>query len=419
MPLNRRRFIAGVLATAPMRPVSPAILGGVLPRVVVVGAGPGGLGVVRRLASSAAVDLTLVEALPKYITCFGSNLQLAGLRRLEDITYDSPEAIGGVRVVRDRAVSVDADARRLRLASGAALPYDRLVLSPGVGFREDAIEGYGSEARVRMPHAYAGGDGHRLLRAQLEAMADGGLFVISAPALPFRCPPSPYERASLVAWYFLHAKPRSKILILDAKDQHSKQGLFHEAWARRYPDMVEWVPAMMTDGGVRAVDAAAMTLTAGDERFRADVANVILPQRAGDIARAADLADATGWCPVNPADLSSTRVPHVHLLGDAIDPGEVPKSAYAADSQAAVCAAAILAWAQGNERPPATFHSVCWSMLANDAAVKVGASYEVRDGEVHQTEGFISSSSDSADLRARNALEADAWYRATVRRLFA
>ena len=416
--LSRRRFGAAATAAAALC-AAPWVARGARPRVVVVGGGPGGLGVARRLAASGTVEVTLVEASPRYLTCFGSNQHLAGLRTLEDITHDSPARIAGAAVVRERALAVDAGARRLRLASGAALPYDRLVLSPGVAFREDAIDGYGVEARERMPHAYDGGDGHRRLRMQLEAMPDGGLFVISAPALPFRCPPSPYERASLVAWYFSRAKSRSKILILDAKDQHSKQGLFHEAWARRYGEMVEWVPQMMTEGGVRAVDAAQMTLiTGGGERFRADAANVIPPQRAGDIAREGGLTDDSGWCPVRPADLSSTLVPDVHVVGDAIDPGEVPKSAYAADSQALVCAAAIAAAYSGGDAPPARFESVCWSMLADDAAVKVGASYEVRDGEVHQTRGFISSVDDAAEVRVRNAEEAAAWYRATVEGMF-
>jgi NADPH-dependent 2,4-dienoyl-CoA reductase/sulfur reductase-like enzyme len=417
--LSRRRFAASAAASAALLSLGPAIARGARLRVVVVGAGAGGLGVARRLAASGAVDLTLVEAAPRYTTCFGSNPYLAGLRRFEDITHDSPGRLDGGRVVRGRAVALDAGARRLRLATGDTLPYDRLVLSPGIAFRTGAIEGYDAVAAERMPHAYDGGASHRALRAALETMPDGGLFVITAPALPFRCPPSPYERASMVAWYLSRAKPRSKILILDAKDQHSKQGLFHEVWARRYGDMVEWVPRMMTDGGLSAVDAATMTLTTADgERFRADAASVIPPQHAGDIARAGGLADESGWCPVRADDLSSRRVPHVHVLGDAIDPGEVPKSAYAADSQAAVCAAAILASARGGEPPPARFDSVCWSMVADDAAVKVGASYEVRDGEVHQTEGFISSLDDPAAVRARNVADAEAWYRATVGRMF-
>jgi NADPH-dependent 2,4-dienoyl-CoA reductase/sulfur reductase-like enzyme len=417
--LSRRRFVASAAVGAVGLVAAPAILRGARLRVVVVGAGPGGLGVARVLAASGAVDVTLVEAAPRYTTCFGSNAYLAGLRSFEDITHDSPARLDGARVVRGRATVADPAGRRLRLASGAVLAYDRLVLSPGIAFRTDAIEGYDAAAGERMPHAYDGGASHHALRARIEAMPDGGLFVITAPALPFRCPPSPYERASMVAWYFSRAKPRSKILILDAKDQHSKQGLFHEVWARRYGDMVEWVPQMMTDGGLSAVDAATMTLTTGGgERFQADAASVIPPQHAGDIARASGLADASGWCPVRAQDLSSTLVPDVHVLGDAIDPGEVPKSAYAADSQAAVCAEAILALARGGEPPPARFDSVCWSMVADDAAVKVGASYEVREGEVHQTRGFISSLDDAAEVRARNVADAGAWYRSTVRRMF-
>ncbi len=419
MRLSRRRFAAGALAAAAggVAP-GPAILAAARPRVVVVGGGPGGLGTARRLAAAGVVEVTLVAPEPRYTTCFGSNLHLAGLREFDAITHAAPARLEGAAVVRDRAVAVDAGARQVRLESGAALPYDRLVMAPGIGFRFDAIEGYGPGAAERMPHAYDGGPQHRLLRAQLEAMPDGGLFVISAPALPFRCPPSPYERASLVACYLSRAKPRSKVLILDAKDQHSKQGLFHEAWARLYPDMVEWLPAMMTDGGVRAVDPAAMTLTAGDEIFAADVANVIPPQRAGDVAVVAGLVDESGWCPVNPADLASTRVEHVHVLGDAIEPGEVPKSAFAADSQAAVCAEAITAWAQGREAAAARFDSVCWSFVAADAAVKVSASYEVRDGAAHQSAAFISSLDDTAAVRATNAREADAWYEDIVRRMF-
>ncbi len=416
MTLSRRRFAGAALAAGAglAAGVAAPAIGGARPSVVVLGAGPAGMSAARALAASDGVAVTLVEPLARYTSCFSANLYLAGLQPFESIDHAVSVGAAAPALVRERAVSVDTGARRVRLSGGATLEYDRLVVAPGIALRFDTIEGYGPHALERMPHAYFGGGQQRLLRAQLEAMPDGGLFVISAPALPFRCPPAPYERASLVAWYLSRSKPRSKILILDAKDQHAKQGLFHEAWARLYGEMVEWVPASMTDGGVRALDAGAMTLDAGGEIFRADVANVIPPQRAADIARDAGLTDAGGWCPVRPDNLASMQVRHVHVLGDAIDPGEVPKSAFAARSQGAVCAAAILAELSDRAPPPAAFSSVCWSYLSADSAVKVAADYEVRDGEVHQSTGFISSINESAQVRTRNVEEARAWYQETV-----
>src|SRR5690606_14249702 len=231
-----------------------------------------------------------------------------------------------------------------------ALPYDRLVLAPGVDRLFDALEGYDEAAAEIMPHAWKAGAQTELLRRQLEAMEDGGVVAIVAPANPYRCPPGPYERACLIAHYLKQEKPRSKILILDTKDQFSKRPLFEEAWAELYPGMIEWVP-MSAGGNVIRVEPETMSIETDFERHEVDVANVIPPQSAGAIARAAGVADPTGWCPVDPGTFESTLVPSVHVLGDACFAGAMPKSAFSANAQAKVAALAIDAMLR-DEAPP-------------------------------------------------------------------
>ncbi len=260
------------------------------PRVVVIGGGIGGATVARYLADLKTVEVTLVEPKPNHITCFFSNLYLAGLRSLASLTFGF-EALAerhGVTVIQKAATAIDPASSTVELQSGERLTYDRLVLAPGIAFNFGEIGGYDEAAAKIMPHAWNAGPQSEVLRRQLESMEDGGVFVIAAPANPFRCPPAPYERASLVAYYFKQFKPKSKILILDAKDQFSGQELFQDAWSRHYPGMIEWLPAQFI-GRTKAVHAATCSVVTENQTFKAAVANVIPPQKAGLIAERAGL----------------------------------------------------------------------------------------------------------------------------------
>jgi NADPH-dependent 2,4-dienoyl-CoA reductase/sulfur reductase-like enzyme len=387
-------------------------------RVVVIGGGPAGATVARYLAKDG-IAVTLVEPKARYVTCFYSNLYLAGWRDLTSLTHDYNRlAAAGIRVVPEHATAIDPAARTVRLAGGDDLAYDRLVVAPGIEVRLDAIEGYDAAATELMPHAWQAGAQTELLRAQLTAMPDGGLFVIAAPPEPYRCPPAPYERASLVASYFKQAKPKAKILILDGKDSFSKQALFEEAWRRHYPGMIDWVPGAL-GGQVVKVDPAAMTLTtAAGDTLKADVANVIPAQRAGAVARAAGLADETGWCPIVPAGMASKRLPDVHVLGDAAIASAMPKSAFAANSQAKVVAMTIRAELAGTEPFPARYRNTCWTSLAPEDTVKIGANYLPGDAKLEAADGFVSKVGESDEVRRQTRAEADAWYASITADIF-
>ncbi len=389
-------------------------------RVVVIGGGAGGAAASRHIAAHGdALRVTLVEANRAYTSCFFSNHHIGGLRTFDTIThgYSRLSAMAAIDVVHDRAVDVDPIRKTVRLAGGGSLAYDRLIVAPGIDFDFDAIEGYGAEAARLMPHAWQGGRQIRLLRERLVAMADGGTFVIAPPAGPQRCPPAPYERVSLVAAYFKRHKPRSKILIVDAKDKFSMQKLFEDGWLRFYPDMIEWLPAEF-GGGAKRVDTKAMTVSTEDETLRADAANVIPPQRAGRIAARAGLADQTGWCPVEPATLASRLQSDIHVVGDAIIPGDMPKSAFAAHSQARRCAQAVLAALAGAPAPQSPLPNTCWSLIAPDHGVRVGGVYEPGESGFVRRESSVSSADESDAVRAATARAAEAWYDTIVADMF-
>src|SRR3954463_9595702 len=340
---SRRDFLKTAVAgaSAAVLPM-PAIAQGAGGRVVVVGGGFGGATCarfIRRIDPRIAV--TLVEASPTFTACPFSNLVIVGLRDLKAQEFGYGKlAADQVTVQISPATAIDSQGRNVTLGNGASLPYDRLVLSPGIDIRWDGLPGYTEAAAERMPHAGKAGEQTLLLRRQLEAMEDGGTVVISAPANPFRCPPGPYERASLIAHYLKTQKPRSKLLLLDAKDVFSKQKLFQAAWKDLYPGLLEWVS--LSDGGkVMRVDPATKTFETDFGSHKADVANVIPPQRAGAIATAVGIVDRTGWCPVDPVTFESKLQPGIHVIGDAAIAGAMPKSAFTANAQAKVCAAAL------------------------------------------------------------------------------
>ncbi|UYN95474.1 MAG: FAD-dependent oxidoreductase [Enhydrobacter sp.] len=421
--MTRRRSILKLAAAAALAPVTaPSIVSArSAARIVVVGGGFAGATcarALRRLASGLSV--TLAEPNPTFAACPFSNAVIGGLRELsaQQFGYDGVRR-DGVVVAQTAAVSIDGEAKSVTLADGNRLAFDRLVLAPGIDIDWQGLPGYGEDAAERMPHAWQAGSQTLLLRRQLEAMEDGGLVVMSAPANPFRCPPGPYERASLIAHYLKTRKPKSKLLILDAKDAFSKQRLFQNAWAQLYPGLIEWVP--LGEGGkVTSVDAATNTLVTDFARHKADVANVIPPQRAGAITRQAGAADRSGWCPVEPVSFESRLRPGIHVLGDAAIMGAMPKSAFSANAQAKVCAAAIVARLAGKEPIEPRLINTCYSLVAPDYGITVAGVYKPTNGQLADIPGAggVSPLDADAGFRAQEALYAEGWFRTLTAEVF-
>jgi NADPH-dependent 2,4-dienoyl-CoA reductase/sulfur reductase-like enzyme len=412
--MRRRGFLRGA-ASAPAAALlgTPAIAQAA-PRVVVVGGGFAGATCARRLAA-AGVATTLVEPATSYLACPFSNLVVAGMRDIEEqrFGFDGLRA-AGVAVAAQAATVVDPIARRVALSDGIVLAYDRLVLAPGIEVRLDALPGYDAAATEAMPHAWRAGPQTTLLRAQLEAMDDGGVVAMSIPANPYRCPPGPYERASLVAHYLSTRKPRSRLLLLDAKDGFSKQRLFEKAWSELYPGIVEWVP-LSRGGRVIEVQARERILVAEFERHRVDVANVIPPQRAAPIAREAGVADRSGWCPVDPASFESRLQPGIHVIGDAAVMGAMPKSAFAANAQAKACAEAIAALLAGRAPAEPRLVNTCYSLVAPGTGISVAGVYRpAANGLLADIPGAGGTSPLDAppEDRRLEASHAEAWFAA-------
>lgn len=383
-------------------------------RVVIVGGGFGGAAAARALRSlMPGAEVTLVEANETFTACPFSNLVVVGARSIESQQFGYGRLVAsGVRVIHAEATHVDPVARRVSLSNGSALAYDRLILSPGIDIVWGTPEGYDEATSTRMPHAWKAGTQTSLLRRQLDAMPDGGTVAMSVPAAPYRCPPAPYERASLIAWYLKSTKPRSTILVLDSKDSFSQQKLFQSSWARLYPDHLKWVP-LSDDGAVVRVDPATLTLHTDFDAHTADVVNVIPPQKAGRIAAVAGVTDRSGWCPVDPSTFESRLVPGIHVIGDAATTGALPKSASAANAEAKVCAHALARLLDGGT--PAVepqLVSSCYALLARDRAIAVAGIYRPVDGVVTEIPGSGSTSAlDAADdVRLQEAKNADAWF---------
>ena len=390
------------------------------PRVVVIGGGAGGATAAKYLAlADPTLDVALVEPKQRYTTCFFSNLYLAGLCSFESLThgYEALAERYGIRVIRDRAAAIDPAGKTVRLALGGDLHYDRLVVAPGIAFRSSAIVGYDEAASEVMPHAWIAGPQTELLRRQLEAMPDGGVFVIAVPADPIRCPPGPYERASLVAAYFANYKKRSKILILDSKDTFFEQDLFQDGWDRHYPGMIEWLPRQFT-GGIEAVDVNERSIRTASQTFKAAVANVIPPQMAASLAQQAGLADETGWCPVDPVTFESRLHRDIHLVGDAIFAGAMPKSAFAANNQAKACAFAVAAALTGADRFRPLLFNTCYTFLAPDDAVSDTMSFAIAGETIALADILMSERDESVASRAQAARQANGWYDAFTADVF-
>ena len=378
-------------------------------RVVIIGGGYGGATAARHVAlADRAVDVTLVEAAEAFVSCPLSNLVLGGSRTMQDITrgYDGLRK-HGVRVIHDRAVAVEVEKHAVRLAHGSPLPYDRLVVSPGIDFMLDELEG-AAAAPGGVLHAWKAGPQTVALRRQLETMPEAGVYVLSVPMLPYRCPPAPYERACQVAAYFKRAKPRAKVIVLDANQEITSEAMhFQRAWDELYRGMVDYRP----NSAVTGVEPGAARTDF--ESVKGDVLNIVPSQRAGDIAAQAGLITHNKrWCDVDWRTMESTAVPGVHVLGDATLPASaMPKSGHMAHDQAKVCAAAIVALL--NDRPPAAqpqMASLCYSFLSPTEAVHLSSThrYDAAQKTMAQVKGSVSVSKMRSEQEASNAF---AWAR--------
>jgi NADPH-dependent 2,4-dienoyl-CoA reductase/sulfur reductase-like enzyme len=411
-PITRRAAIHGIAAsTAIALPFVASAQSGA--RVVVIGGGFGGAACARALKrSDATLRVTLVEPNRIFTACPFSNEVIAGLRDIatQQFGYEKTTA-DGISVVAHAAEKVDPKVRTVTLGDGSALGYDRLVLSAGIDFNFKDLPGYDEAASNRMPHAWKAGEQTLLLRRQLEAMEDGGTVVIAVPANPARCPPAPYERASLIAHYLKTRKPRSKVLILDAKDNFSQQKLFENAWKELYGGMIERV-ALSQGGRVTSVDPATNGIVTEFGNYTADVANVIPPQKAARIAEIAGAADHTGWCPIDPVTFESKLVPNIHVIGDACLGGGIPKSASAASAQGKACAATIVNLLSGKAPEPPRLTGVCYNTVAPGYAFSLPGVYMPKDGIFAEVEGGAASAVDAPrEVRAREANEAINWFK--------
>lgn len=414
MTLNRRSFIGtGAVAAASLAAPKVMAQGMAKPRVVVIGGGAGGATAARYIAkdSKGEVSVTLVEPTREYFTCFFSNLYLGGFKEIGDIghTYGTLAAEYGINVIHDWAVEVDRDAKTVSLAGGPVLEYDRLILSPGIDFVEGAVPGWDITAQNAMPHAYKAGSQSQLLRAQIEAMPEGGVFGMVAPPNPYRCPPGPYERVSMVAHVLKARNPTAKILIADPKPKFSKQALFEEGWQTHYGGMIEWIGPDFGGQNV-SVDPQGMTIDIDGMVEEVAACNVIPAQKAGRIAELAGLTDESGFCQIVPATMQSRVDEDVHVLGDATNAGDMPKSGFSANSQAKVCANAVRGALTGSKVFPAKFSNTCWSLIDADDGVKVGATYEATDEKIAKVDGFISETGEDAETRKATYEESLGWY---------
>jgi sulfide dehydrogenase [flavocytochrome c] flavoprotein subunit len=416
--LMTRRDVAGGAAAS----AASLVLTGLLPcpahaqsaaRIVVIGGGFGGASCARALRRiDPKLQVTLIEPNRIFTACPFSNEVIAGLRELDaqQFGYDRISA-EGVTVIAQPAAKIDAQKRMIYLADGNSLGYERLVLAPGIDISFEALPGYDEAAAIKMPHAWKAGEQTELLRKQIEAMDDGGLVALAVPAAPLRCPPAPYERASLIAHYLKSRKPRSKILILDAKDSFPQQRLFENAWKELYPGMIERI-SLSQGGRVTSVDAASNTMITDFGNYTAEVANVIPPQKAGRIADIAGAVDNTGWCPIDPVSFASKLVPDIHVIGDACLGGGIPKSASAANAQGKASAEAVASLISGKAPAISTLVGACYNTVAPGYAFSLTGVYQPKGDIFAEIEGGGTSPVDAPrDVRRREAEEARSWYK--------
>lgn len=413
MMIRRRTFVGGAVTTALAASevlAQPKVSRGAKPHVVVIGGGAGGATAARQLAEAGEgkVAVTLVEEQPVYQSCFFSNHYIGGFRGFDSLTHSYAKLTSdyGIDVVQGRADGIDLDKRQV-VISGDALTYDRLIVAPGIDFIENSVNGWSLADADVMPHAYRGGSQTRLLRQQLEAIPPGGVFGMVVPAGTYRCPPGPYERATVVANWFKRNNPTAKVIIADPKPLFSKMRLFREAWKSLYKGMIDMNSDVVMDQF--SVDPPAMTMTLEGEVIKLDACNVIPAQRAGAIVQSAGLT-RDGWAPVHAADMRSRMNENVFVLGDAALQGDMPKSAFSANSQANACATAVLGELLDAPVGPPRYANICWSLLDAENSVKIGATYVATPEKIERVDGFVSKPGESADVRSATYAESVAWY---------
>lgn len=416
MTISRRKFISSSIALAGAASLhAPPAFAQAKPRVVVIGGGAGGATAAKYIAKDSAgtIGVTLIEPNASYQTCFHSNLYLGGFRSYESITHNYAALTRnyGIDLVASRAAAIDRDKKEVVLEGGRRLPYDRLVVSPGIDLKYDSVPGWSQAAEVAMPHAWKPGAQTLLLKKRLDAVPNGGVIVVIAPPNPYRCPPGPYERVSMMAHALKAAgKDRSKIFLIDPKETFSKQAVFLEAWEKHYKGMVEWLGPKVHDG-VKSVDPKTNTVVTGFETYKdAALVNVIPAQMAGAIARDAMLTNASGYCAIDPANMKSAVDPNIYVLGDACIAGDMPKSAFSANSQAKVAANSVRGELVSSRVFDARYTNTCWSLVATDDCIKVGGAYEPKDGKITATSAFVSKPGEDADLRKASQAENMGWY---------
>ncbi len=394
-------------------------------KIVVIGGGAGGATAANYLKKDggAAVDVTLVEPNRTYSSSFFSNLYLGGFRSFSSLNHSYADlAKTGVKLVHQRATTVDTIKKIVTLGDGKTLSYDKLILSPGIEVKYDSIPGYSKTAANSLaPHAYeTSGAGKLQLGAMLSALPNGGTVAMVMPNNPYRCPPGPYERACMIAHYLKTKKPKSKLVILDPKKAFSKQPVFQEAFDKYYKDVIELnLSNDIDDQSVTQFDLKAREITTkAGKKVKFAIANVIPQQRAGDIAAKAGVTQGD-WVPVNPETMQSKANADIYVLGDAVVAAEMPKSAFSANSQAKVAVNMILAEVAKKEKFPARYRNTCWSLLAADDCVKVGANYAAKDGKFDPSGGFVSQKGEAADLRKQNFAESVGWYDGIITDMFA
>jgi len=422
--ITRRRFILAASGTTVAGLIGLPAGGRAATKahVVVVGGGYGGAiaaKYIRKLDPHIAV--TLIEKDKQFVSCPLSNEVLSGERDIASLTfgYDGLKS-HGVKVVHDEVVDIDPEKRKVKTKGGSTFAYDRLVVSPGIDFRWEAIEGYGPDVAEKLPHAWKAGPQTLLLRKQITSMRDGDNVLIIAPPNPYRCPPGPYERAAQIAHYLKAHKPKSKVIILDPKDKFSKQGLFTAGWKKFYGDRIQWIGGF-AGGTVESVDPKKMTVQAEVETFKGGVINVIPPQKAGPIAHKAGLTDDSGWCPVDQKTFESTKHPNIHVIGDSCIAGKMPKSGYAANSQGKVCAVAVVAALNGEPVPQPSYINTCYSLIAPDYGISVAAVYRLQDGKIVPVKGAggLSPTQAPEHVREMEAMHARSWFRNITSDMFA
>jgi NADH dehydrogenase FAD-containing subunit len=400
------------LAAPKRRQPRPADIPPAKPRVVVIGGGAGGATLARLVQKDAAgaIDVTLIEPRASYTTCFFSNLVIGGLRDAASLTFSYDKLSDeGITVVAASAAAIDRDNKVVVLA-GKRVPYDRLVLSPGVDLKYDSVPGYSAAAATVMPHAWTSGAQVELLVKKLDALDDGDTVVVVAPPNPARCPPAVYERVSMFARALKQkGQTKSKIIVLDTKPSFPLQPLFQESWEKYFPGMIEWQDPQM-HGGIKRVDAASGEVVTDLATYKAGLANIIPAQIADKLARDAGLADKTGFCPVDADNMKSLIDRNIYVLGDAASAGDMPKSASSAVSQAKVAAYEIRRELAGARPAPAHYDGTCWSLLDADDGVTIAGTYAPQRGHIRQVTGELSQPGEPAERRKANAQAALAWF---------